>query len=1358
MSLKRSSFFLFSVFAIMIGRGLAQNYGPQVSYRAGTFPIGIAKGDFNHDGNLDVVVANFNSNSLSVFLGNGDGTFLPASTIPVGGLPISIAVADFDGNGNLDLAVALENSQAFQLLLGRGDGTFGAPVTIPVSTSVNGVIAKIVAADFNDDGKPDLAVAGTGGVQLFLNNGGGGFSPGLLLIGIAGDVIVADLNGDGHQDLVYMLIQSAACGAEGVPFLQLGNGDGTFQSTVQLPVTLSDPSGMVVADVNKDGRPDLVLSDAGIGSCPSGSVTNGSVQVLLQQPDGSFSLSATISSTIHPGAVAVGDFDGDGKQDIAVLQSANASVTPVPADAVMIYLGDGNGQFSGPHQFKVGGSPEGVVAAPFTNTGALDIAVSDAGSDSMSVLVNQGANTVTMSSSANPSQVFGQVTLTATVQPKFSGSGTLSGSITFIDGSTTLGTASVDSSGTASLTFTFITAGDHTLGAVFSGNTSFVGGSSANLDQVVNRAVPAVAMTSLLNPSLFGQTVSFHVAVSAVPSGTVPSGGVSLNSGDLTIGAAVLDTMGSAVITVTSLPVGPFAITALYSGDTKYAEAFSAPLVQTVDKSPDVSTLAVSPNSSIFGQVVTFTAAVTAAAGGSGTPGGVISFGDGGKPIGAANLDGTGKASLAVSSLSAGNHSITANYGGDGNFLASASPAVAVTVNKSATTTTLLSTPNPSVFGQGIVLSVAVAASGEGAGIPSGVVTIQDGTTTLGTLTVDGSGKATLAASSLAVGNHSISASYAGDANFNPSAATNAAGVTQVVNQSSTVTSISSSANPVVFGQAISLTAAVVASGGGSGTPAGSVTFRVGALSLGTTTLDDNGKATIPLSSLAVGTHNITASYSGSVNYLSSVTSVLTETINRDTVLTTVTSAPNPSVFGQTVTFTLQVVAAPPGGSPGTPTPSGSVTLTDGGGTLVNSVLLDSAGKAVVTATGLSVGSHSFVATYSGDQNFLPGPPAPYMQTVTRAPTLTVLTSSANPTTNASSIKLTAAVISAPGTASGRVTFLDGGNPLQSIPLDKTGSAMLPLSNLPVGSHNFTAAYSGDSSFAISQSSALNESVVDSHSAVVLNSSASPQIVTEPVTFAVTVTPALGGAASDGTVAFSDGQTILATVPVKNSAASFTTAALLVGDHRIAATYQAASAPGPFDGVSPVFQQTIDPAPPIIIIGGHSQDFTIAVSQPNGQLSAGQTFTTDVVLTPVNGLTGQVATLCAGTPEGSTCSVNTDAAAFDGKTPISAKLVVTTTGSSAKAILGTPWSPRGFPWAAMGLSVALGLAVLPFASKRSRRFAMVTAMAGALAGCGGTTFKTQTLAANTPPGTYTITVQSQSGSLVHSAPVVLMVK
>jgi len=371
---------------------------------------------------------------------------------------------------------------------------------------------------------------------------------------------------------------------------------------------------------------------------------------------------------------------------------------------------------------------------------------------------------------------------------------------------------------------------------------------------------------------------------------------------------------------------------------------------------------------------------------------------------------------------------------------------------------------------------------------------------------------------------------------------------------------------------------------------------------------------------------------------------------------------------------------------------------------------------------------------------------------------VTLLGSSANPTTNASTITLTAIVSTTSGIPSGSVNFFDGTSQLQSVPLDKNGRAVWTLSNLPKGVHSFAASYGGDGNFAVSQSTVLKESVVDSHSAVALNSSANPQMVTEPLTFVATVTPALGGVASSGNITFSDGTSILAVVPVNNSAASFTTTMLPVGAHQIAATYQAAGSPGPFDGTSSVLQQTINQAHPGIIIGSQGEDFTMVVLQPNGQLTAGQSFTTDVVLTPVNGLTGAVATLCAGTPEGSTCSIDTSASTFDGKTPITAKLVITTSGPATTTSLGDPRLPRLRPWVAMGLPLGLALTILPFASKRSRRLVVVAAIAGTLAGCGGTTFKTQMLASSTPPGTYTITVQSESGSLVHSAPVVLTVK
>jgi hypothetical protein len=125
----------------------------------------MATGDFNRDGNLDIVVANDNSSSLSLFLGTGEGTFNPAITIPVGAIPVAVAAADFNGDGNLDLAVSLLNSGGFQVLFGNGNGTFQSPIFIPVPS---GVLGQITAADLNGDGHPDLAVGeGFGGLQVF---------------------------------------------------------------------------------------------------------------------------------------------------------------------------------------------------------------------------------------------------------------------------------------------------------------------------------------------------------------------------------------------------------------------------------------------------------------------------------------------------------------------------------------------------------------------------------------------------------------------------------------------------------------------------------------------------------------------------------------------------------------------------------------------------------------------------------------------------------------------------------------------------------------------------------------------------------------------------------------------------------------------------------------------------------------------------------------------------------------------------------------------------------------------------------------------------------------------------------------
>ena len=260
------------------------------------------------------------------------------------------------------------------------------------------------------------------------------------------------------------------------------------------------------------------------------------------------------------------------------------------------------------------------------------------------------------------------------------------------------------------------------------------------------------------NPSTYGQNVTFTATVSP----SAATGTVELFDGPTALGAAPL-TGGSASLSTSALSVANHSITASYSGDTTYSTSTSLVLVQTVNSNSVISTttsLTSSPNPSAYGQAVMFTATVSS---GSGTPSGAVTFFDGSTTLGTSALNASGVAALSTSSLSGGTHSITAQYGGDSNYSASASPAVSQTVNKADTTTTLTSSRNPSNNGQRVTFTAAISPS-----TATGSVQFFDGYAWLGTVPV-GSGKASFTTSSLSPGSHSITAQYSGDAAYNGS-------------------------------------------------------------------------------------------------------------------------------------------------------------------------------------------------------------------------------------------------------------------------------------------------------------------------------------------------------------------------------------------------------------------------------------------------------------------------------------------------------------------------------------------------------------------------------------------------------------
>ncbi len=344
--------------------------------------------------------------------------------------------------------------------------------------------------------------------------------------------------------------------------------------------------------------------------------------------------------------------------------------------------------------------------------------------------------------------------------------------------------------------------------------------------------------------------------------------------GDTTLGAMGLSA-GSATYKTSKLAIGSHTITAVYDGSSVYSNSTSPNLVQTVNQDSTTTAVTASVNPSVFGQSVTFTTTVTAAAPGSGTPTGSVTLMDGSITLGTAHLSG-GRATIKTSSLAVGSQSITVFYSGDGNFTSSTSAALTQTVNQDATTISLKSSANPSIFGQSVTFTATVKAAAPGSGTPSGTVTFYDGIRAIGTGTL-GLGNpdtATFKTSSLSVGAHAITAQYAGDGNFTT---ITSAPLTQTVNQAATKMTVASSVNPSNPLQ-VAFTATVAALAPGSGVPTGTVTFFInGTPQPAVQLMVENGvdEATFTYTFSIAGTYTITAVYSGYTDFTTSTSSVL---------------------------------------------------------------------------------------------------------------------------------------------------------------------------------------------------------------------------------------------------------------------------------------------------------------------------------------------------------------------------------------------------------------------------------------------------------------------------------------------------
>lgn len=552
--------------SVLLNNG-SGTFAGAVNYPVDFNPECIVVADFNGDGKLDLAIGNFfggptSAGTVSILLGNGNGTFQTAVNYAAG-TPEDLAVADLNGDGKWDLAVASNSANKATVLLGNGDGTFQAGV--PYNTGAGP--AGITIADFNGDNKPDLATANLGGfsnssISILIGNGNGTFQDAVHIdLGTrTTDLVARDLDGDTKQDLIVVGVDIDAI------LVLMGNGNGTFQGQVSYGTGGNEPQHLDLADFNGDGKVDVVAVNANIPS---------SFSIFRGVGNGTFLAGANTPSRNQSWAPIAGDFDANGKPDLAIANNFfdvvdvflnSPTVFPVKILATQgvavtaqvalltdydtsktassftatINWGDGTSATAG----TVTANPAGGFNLMGTHTYAapgtfnVNIEVVDNNNNfarGTGTATVKATTTTTVSSSVNPSDFGQSVTFTATVTAS---AGTPEGTVQFKDNGSDLGTAvSLNGSGIATFGTASLTVGTHTITAEYSGATGFEGSNGTLSGGQVVRPQPSLAIddVSITEGDSGTKTLTFTVSLSAASNLTVTAsfttGDASANSG-----------------------------------------------------------------------------------------------------------------------------------------------------------------------------------------------------------------------------------------------------------------------------------------------------------------------------------------------------------------------------------------------------------------------------------------------------------------------------------------------------------------------------------------------------------------------------------------------------------------------------------------------------------------------------------------------------------------------------------------------------------------------------------------------------------------------------------------------------------
>jgi hypothetical protein len=809
----------------------------------------LATGDFNKDGKLDLVVST--GAAALTYLGKGDGTFTPGPGYASVNTDGFVSVSDLDGDGNPDIYIGEANGGFYfgddinlsYAIMGNGDGTFQGAPTIP------GTYTGSNLGDVNGDAIPDL---------------------------------ITNATGQSNQILPTFTVQ-------------LGTGKGTFTSgstitapasfigttsALTSPVTITNANTVgatsyAVADVNGDGKADLVFVDNGLTATNPGNgfpITYPApiYFVALSNGDGTFAApvpynfpqiaaASGFDVSVTANTVQIADFNHDGHPDLIFTynEQAGGPGTIAYNQGFAIVTGKGDGTFpttailtptyssnSAPTTAFV---PKVLSTVDLNGDGKPDLIVNAPGT----VITNFQLQTATQIYVGNGDGTFKTpITIPADdeygipVVADFNKDGKLD--LAFLaessasqaelvvalgKGDGTFGTATIlNVGGGDAIRSSGIAAGD------FDGD--------GNIDLALLDAVD-------LSGIFYGKGDGTFTSV--ISNGTsYPKDLINLFIGGAAVAADLNKDGKPDILSGTAILINNYA---------------NAPTI--VPQSNTTTAVTTSATSIAHGASVTFTATVTPATGGT-TPAGQIIFGDGDLQIGAATVDATGKATFTTTTLATGAHSITAAYAGSTTFLGSLSSTLSVNVTGTAattTTTSLTASASTITLGGSITFTAAITPAAGNTGTPTGTVTFLDGTITLGTGTV-ASATATYTTTALTTGSHNITAVYSGDTAFSTSTSAIVPITVNSVPIVATTTTLAASATSAVSGTSLTFTATVTPASGTTA-PTGTVTFSDGSTTLGPGTLA-SGKAIFTTSSLAVGSHTITAAYGGAATFAAS--------------------------------------------------------------------------------------------------------------------------------------------------------------------------------------------------------------------------------------------------------------------------------------------------------------------------------------------------------------------------------------------------------------------------------------------------------------------------------------------------------